>query len=121
VLAFIASRPAGEPAVRAMRALASHVAEAFVPSPDQIALWRRHPELAARVRDGGDDGLFLAVMTAVADRWHHDLTADPYPAVLVTTTFSLVQYAVRASWIPEVGRTVDELLDAAFELIERGL
>ncbi|GAA4589044.1 TetR family transcriptional regulator [Planotetraspora phitsanulokensis] len=121
LVAFVAARPPEEPAARTMRALAKHVADSFVPSQDQIALWRRYPQLLARAQSGQKDELFLAVMTAVADREHRDLTADVYPSVLVTTTFATIQWAVRASWVPEIGKTVDELLDAAFDLLERGL
>jgi hypothetical protein len=41
--------------------------------------------------------------------------------VLVVSTFAMVQWAVRASWSPEPARTVDDLLDEAFDLLERGL
>ena len=121
VLDFIQNRPSDESPARTMRGLATHVAEAFVPSREQIALWRQHPHLLARAQSGGEDHLFLAVMTAVAERWRYDLTTDAYPGVLVTTTFSVVQWAVRASWIPEIGKTVDDLINEAFDILERGL
>lgn len=121
VVEFLSNRPPDEPPARAMRELAKQMADSFVPSREQIALWRQHPHLLARAQAGGEDQLFLAVMTTVAEKWGYDLAADVYPAVLVTTTFSVVQFTVRASWIPEIGRSVDELIDAAFDVLERGL
>lgn len=121
LVAFVAGRPSDEPAARTMRLLAKQVAESFVPSQDQIGLWRRYPQLLARAQPGNEGELFLAVMKTIADREGRDLAADVYPSVLVTTTFSVMQWAVRASWLPEIGKTVDELIDNAFDLLERGL
>ncbi|MET9341198.1 hypothetical protein [Nonomuraea sp. NPDC003804] len=41
--------------------------------------------------------------------------------MLVVTTFSLIEWAVRASWQDGVGKPLDDLIDEAFDLIERGL
>ena len=120
VVAFVSDAPAGEPAVRTMRALAKHVAESFTPTRDQAVLWRRHPQLLARAQAGQDEQLFGALMAAVARREGRDPT-DAYPSVLVVSTFAMVQWAVRASWLPEPARTIDDLLDEAFDLLERGL
>lgn len=119
VEAFVVARPADERPVRTMRELAKQLAESFVPSRDQIELWRTHPELLARVQRGGKEQLFAVAMAAVAAR--RPGGDEVYPGVLVTTTFALVQWAVRASWEETAGRSVEEFIDAAFDLLERGL
>lgn len=121
LVAFVAAAPPGESVVRVLRGLAKQVADLLVPTRDQAALWHRHPQLHARAQAAQDDQLFGAVLAAVAAREGRDPAADVYPSVLVVTTFAIVQWAVRASWLPEVGRSVDQLVDEAFDLLERGL
>ncbi|MFF5206552.1 helix-turn-helix domain-containing protein [Streptosporangium sp. NPDC000396] len=120
--ALVAARPADEPAVRSMRVMAKEIAESFVPSREQIALWRRNPELLTRARKPADqEQIFVTLMRAVADRMEADLPREVYPSVLVVTTFSIIEWAVRASWQEGVGKPLDSLIDEAFDLIERGL
>ncbi|MFI9433762.1 MULTISPECIES: TetR/AcrR family transcriptional regulator [Streptosporangium] len=120
--ALVTARPADEPVVRSMRFLAKEIAESFVPSREQVALWRRNPELLARARRPADqEQIFVTLMRTVADRMEADLPREVYPSVLVVTTFSIIEWAVRASWQDDVGKSLDDLIDEAFDLIERGL
>ncbi|MGW4471468.1 helix-turn-helix domain-containing protein [Nonomuraea sp. NPDC004354] len=120
--ALVAARPADEPAVRSMRVMAKEIAESYVPSREQVALWRRNPELLTRARRPADqEQVFVTLMRAVADRTGADLPHEVYPSVLVVTTFSLIEWAVRASWQDGVGKPLDDLIDEAFDLIEHGL
>lgn len=119
--ALVAARPTDEPVVQSMRVMAKEIAESFVPSREQVALWRRNPELLARARKPADqEQIFVTLMRAVADRMEH-LPSEVYPSVLVVTTFSIIEWAVRASWQDDVGKPLDDLIDEAFDLIERGL
>ncbi|MGV9306164.1 helix-turn-helix domain-containing protein [Nonomuraea sp. NPDC003727] len=120
--ALVAARPADEPAVRSMRVMAKEIAESYVPSREQVALWRRHPELLTRARRPADqEQIFVTLMRAVAERTGADLPHEVYPSVLVVTTFSIIEWAVRASWQDGVGKPLDDLIDEAFDLIEHGL
>ncbi|MFF0311683.1 TetR/AcrR family transcriptional regulator [Streptosporangium sp. NPDC004379] len=119
--ALVAARPADEPAVRTMRVMAKEIADSFVPSRQQIALWRRNPELLARARRPADqERIFATLMRAVAARTKRP-PGEVYPGVLVVTTFSIIEWAVRASWQDDAGRSPDDLIDEAFDLIECGL
>ncbi|GLZ78622.1 TetR family transcriptional regulator [Actinorhabdospora filicis] len=120
--AFIAERPPEEPSVRVMRALVKDMAGTHLPSDEQIALWRRHPELHARAsRPKDEERRFLAVITAIAARDGRDPLTDAHPSVLVTTAFGVLEWAVRASRLPAIGRAAGVLIDEAFDLLERGL
>ncbi|WP_083958991.1 TetR/AcrR family transcriptional regulator [Herbidospora mongoliensis] len=119
--ALLAARPRDEPAVRSMRALAKEIAESYVPAREEIELWRRHPELLSRARPGDEERIFMTLSLAVGERMGADAMRDVYPSVLVTMTISTIQWAVRASWATDGARSVDALIDEAFDLLERGL
>lgn len=120
--ALVAARPVDEPVVRSMRVMAKEIAESFVPSREQITLWRRNPELLTRVRRPADqEQIFVTLMRAVADRTEAGRSSEIYPGVLVVTAFSIIEWAVRASWQESVGKSLEELIDEAFDLIEHGL
>lgn len=123
--AVLDSRPPDEPVIRSFRALAKEIADSFAPAPEEAALWRelwhRHPDLLARNQPEGEEEIFRILIMAAAERRKVDPFHDVYPSVIVTTTLSIIQWAVRFSWVTDDGTTVDKILDDAFDLLERGL
>jgi hypothetical protein len=67
---------------------------------------------------GAEEQIFLALILAVSKRLGTDPATDIYPGMLVTTAFSTIQFAVRYGWLTD--NPVDELIDRAFDLLERG-
>ncbi|GAB7185388.1 DNA-binding protein AcrR family [Kitasatospora sp. Ki12] len=123
--ALFEARPADEPVFRSMRVVAQEIADSFVPAREESELWRelwrRHPELLAKRGSGGEEEMFRSLILAVAERVGADPMKDSYPSVVVTSAFSVIQWAVRFSWINQDGRTTANLIDEAFDLLEIGL
>jgi AcrR family transcriptional regulator len=122
---LLASRPADEPIIRSVRELAKEIAESYGPARDEAELWRelwrRYPALLTRAQPKGEEEVFRILILAVAERMKVDPLQDIYPSVMITTAFSIIQWAVRFSWVLDNGKSVDELIDDAFALLERGL
>jgi AcrR family transcriptional regulator len=124
LLALFDARPADEPAVRSMRVVVQEIADSFVPAPEDAELWRelwtRHPDLLSRAQPDGEEEIFRVLFLAAAKKTGVDPWQDVYPTVLVTTAFSIIQWAVRFSWVRTDGKSVNELIDEAFDLLESG-
>ncbi|MDG6101821.1 TetR family transcriptional regulator [Dactylosporangium aurantiacum] len=120
LLALLAARPADEPPVRSMRAIAKEIADSFAPAREELELWQRHPDLLAIGQPESEEDIFPALIAAVAERIGADPVRAVYPGLLVTTSFGVVHSAVRASWV-EGAAPVEALIDEMFDLLERGL
>jgi AcrR family transcriptional regulator len=122
LLDLLEARPAGEPPIASFRLMAKEIAESYVVDRQEIKLWnelwRKHPELLAKLEVGAEEQIFLALVLAVSRRMGVDPSADIYPGLLVTTVFSTIQFAVRYSWL--TGNPVDDLIDRAFDRLESG-
>ena len=82
-------------------------------------LYRRHPELFSRMRLDKVDATIAALTAEVAGRTGVDATQDIYPALLVNASFAALQAAENMSRGSD--RTIESLIDDAFDLLARGL
>jgi AcrR family transcriptional regulator len=120
LLELFAARPPDEAPLRSLRSVARQIADSYAPSQEELELWQRHPELLTLAQSEDEEDIFPALAAAVAERLGDDSPHPIYPSLLVTSVFGAVLCAARASWsIP--GKTVEELVDEALDLLERGL
>lgn len=104
--------------VKAMAAAANfaHLAEDWELLQE---LYRRHPELFARMRLDKVDATIAALAAEVAARIGTDPSTDIYPALLVNASFAALQAAENLSRAGR--RSLDSLIDDAFDALVRGL
>ncbi|WP_161780861.1 TetR/AcrR family transcriptional regulator [Amycolatopsis orientalis] len=114
------AQPADESPLRSLRGVARQIADSYAPSPEELELWQRHPELLTLAQPEDEEEIFPALIDAVTARLGDDSPHPIYPSLLVTSVFGAMHCAARASWsVP--GKTVEDLVDEALDLLERGL
>ncbi|QWF79076.1 TetR family transcriptional regulator [Amycolatopsis sp. CA-230715] len=125
ILAELRARPVDEPPLNSMHAVVKAMAEAAA-FPDLHGelellqeLYRRHPELYARIRlmDEIDDTM-KALADEIAARTGADADRDIGPGLLVAASFAAMQTAEQRARTS--GRPLDEHLDEAFALLRKG-
>ncbi|GAA1969502.1 TetR/AcrR family transcriptional regulator [Amycolatopsis minnesotensis] len=126
ILAELRARPVDEAPLASMHAVVKAMAEAAA-FPDLHGelellqeLYRRHPELYARIRlmDEIDDTM-KALADEIAARTGTDADLDVRPGLLVAASFAAMQTAEQRARTS--GRAFDEHLDEAFTLLRQGL
>ncbi|MEU1385685.1 MULTISPECIES: helix-turn-helix domain-containing protein [unclassified Nonomuraea] len=121
IVAMLADRPADEPAFRSLKAVARELAVRVRPIWDTMQpfmeLNNRYPELAARARAVDQTQIMETVLGAVRAR--PGVTSGIHARMLLITTFGAMISAIQESAATE--KPVEELLDEAFALLERGL
>ena len=117
-------RPAGEPPLLAMRNVVHEMIQNAPEWADERALRHRlvreHPSLLPRHLAAHYE-LERSLLHAMAQRLGVDPEDDLYPAVVVSTSVHAMRLAL--GWWEAKGRKVSlpELLDEAFDTLERGL
>ncbi|MEU9124939.1 TetR family transcriptional regulator [Streptomyces sp. NPDC048506] len=125
IVGELRDRPAGEAPAESMRAVIKAMAEAagfahFAQEWELLQeLYRRHPELFARIRVTQVDATITALTDMLAARIGTDPTQDLYPAMLVNASFAALQTA--ENLFRTHGGALDALIDEAFNLLVRGL
>jgi AcrR family transcriptional regulator len=125
IVGELRQRPANEPVIESLRAVVTSMAKAS--GMDNLGeqwtllqeLYRRHPELFARMRLDKADATIAALVAEVAARTGADPTRDLHPALAVNAAVAALQAAENMSRASE--RTLDSLLDEAFDLLAHGL
>jgi AcrR family transcriptional regulator len=114
-------RPADEPAFLSLKTVARELAVRMRPvwagMQPFMELNNRHPELAARAGAVDQSKIMDTVLDAVKAR--PGVTSGIHARMLLIATFGAMISAVQES--VATGRPVEELLDEAFALLERGL
>jgi AcrR family transcriptional regulator len=125
IVAELRARPQDEAPVESMRVVVQAMADAadFAHFADEWELlqelYRRHPELFAKLRVDQVDITIAALVKEIAGRIDTDPAVDLYPGLLVNAAFAALQTAENASRVSD--RPLSELLDDAFDLLIRGL
>ncbi|NUP02257.1 MAG: TetR family transcriptional regulator [Nonomuraea sp.] len=121
IVALLGDRPDGEPVFRSLQAVARELAVRVRPMWETMQpfmeLNSRYPELAARARAVDQTQIMEKVLDAVRSR--PGVTSGIHARMLLVTTFGAMISAVQESAAAD--RPVEELLDEAFALLERGL
>ncbi len=125
IVGELRQRPSDEPVVASMRAVIKVMAAAagiagLAEDWELLQeLYRRHPELFSRMRLDKVDATIAALVAEVATRTGTGATQNIYPAMLVNASFAALQAAENFSRGSD--RTIESLIDDAFDLLERGL
>ncbi|MEV4395506.1 TetR/AcrR family transcriptional regulator [Nonomuraea sp. NPDC049607] len=121
IVGLLGERPPDEPAFQSLKAVARELAVRMRPVWDTMQpfmeLNNRHPELAARARAVDQTQIMETVLGAVRAR--PGVTSGIHARMLLITTIGAVISAIQESAATD--EPVEELLDEAFALIERGL
>lgn len=125
ILAELRDRQEDEPPLDSMRAVIKAMAEAadFARLAEDWELlkklYERYPELFSRIRVDQVDLTIAALNTEIARRLGVDPDQDLYPSMLVGASFAALQVAENQSRLGN--QSLDELIDAAFDLLASGL
>ncbi|WP_433442096.1 TetR/AcrR family transcriptional regulator [Nonomuraea sp. CA-141351] len=121
VVDMLAERPADEPAFQAlkavMRSLAVRVRPIWADMEPFMELRKRYPELTAKARAVDETKIMETVFEAVRGR--PGVASPIHARLLMIASFGATISAVQESL--EAGGSVEELLDEAFTLLEKGL
>lgn len=121
---LLASRPAGEPLVAALRAAVKKLAEKFTDHPSlweaRMALLRAHPHLWPRMLAAFAD-FERSLTRAVAARTGLDADNDFYPGIVAAAVIGAMRVSI-AHWRAADGDIpLADLLDDAFDVLAAGL
>jgi AcrR family transcriptional regulator len=126
----LAARPAGEPVLRSLRAVAKQMAAEITGDRERMELWRamaaRYPQQVLRLL-GSDDERIGAIGEAIAERLGLDAQRDAYPALAAGAAWLAGQLAtnrwLQASAAAPDGELppADAFVDELFDLLEQGL
>ncbi|MFI9590922.1 TetR/AcrR family transcriptional regulator [Nonomuraea sp. NPDC052265] len=121
IVGMLGDRPAGEPAFESLKAVARELAVRVRPIWDTMQpfmeLNNRYPELAARARAADQTQIMETVLGAVRAR--PGVRSGIHARMLLITTIGAMISAIQESAATD--EPVEELLDEAFALLERGL
>lgn len=128
--AALDARPANEPVLASLRAVAKHMAAEVTGDRERMQVWRamaaRHPQQVRRVV-GSDAERLQAITEAVAERTGLDPQRDAFPALAAGAAWLAGQLAadrwLRASAAAADGEppSSDGFVDELFDLLEQGL
>ncbi|RJL30099.1 TetR family transcriptional regulator [Bailinhaonella thermotolerans] len=121
---LVAARPPEEGGLVVMRAVMGGLARRFVDMFEGMELvrelHRRHPELAARSRQGAEDQMLAPMMDEIRTR--PGVRSRLHARLLVVASFGAALSAVHEAMSPEgPALPLDTLLDEAFDLLATGL
>ncbi|MFD9896408.1 TetR family transcriptional regulator [Amycolatopsis sp. NPDC059027] len=125
MLGELKARPEGEAPAESMRVVIKAMAAAadFAHLAEEWELlqrlYARYPELFSRMRFGEVDATIAALSAEIAARRGTDPAQDLYPGMLVGASFAALQAAENQARHGE--RSLDELIDEAFNLLVQGL
>ncbi|MEV1176833.1 TetR/AcrR family transcriptional regulator [Nonomuraea sp. NPDC049784] len=118
---MLAERPADEPAFQSlkavMRSLSVQVRPIWADMEPFVELRKRYPELTAKARAVDETKIMETIFEAVKGR--PGVTSPIHARLLMVASFGATISAVQESL--EAGGSVEELLDEAFTLLEKGL
>ncbi len=127
--AALAARPAHEPALAGLRAVARQMAAEITGDRERMQVWRdmaaRHPQQVHKLV-GTDSERIQAIAEVVAERTGLDIERDALPALAAGAAWLAGQLAVdrwlRASAAaPGEPPASDPFVDELFDLLEQGL
>ena len=117
------ARPADEPIFESLRVVLSAAAEDSLPRQQLLALMSmvhcHHALLAQHLTTYEALGAQLAAV--IAERTGTDAATDVYPKLLADVAGTALKTSMRLWADGRTGRTIADLLDEAFELLNRGL